>query len=383
MDLSGDKTGRPYDYLKKIIDQETLNLGVAIPAIVESFDPATQEIEAVPVIRRRLRAEDGSLSVDDRTKHIKIPMCTPYVRTLGFSLTMPIQPGDAVMLVFQDRGIDLWQETGAISDPPESDGTRAHHYTDAIYVFGPISLADAIEDFQIDSTELRNRDRSCAIQIYDDKAQVRAPLFNETTWTAGGSIESFAPIDIEEQALIDVIHDAGVNIENTAGSDIENLAGSDITNTATAGSITDTAATGHTTNCLLSIEENAGTSITETALGAIENDAGTTIIYTAGTTILIDGGGKVTVSSDVEVEVIAPSAKVTAPSITLTGNVLLTGNLTVTGTVTAAGFSGPGAGAASFANGLSTPSAIINGIASETHKHNETGTVTSTPIAGP
>lgn len=373
MDFSGDKSATDYDNIKKIIYQEGLGLGVAIPAIVDSFDPATQMIEATPVIRRRTRDADGSLSLEDRPRQIKIPACMPFVRTLGFSITMPLQPGDQVMLVIQDRGIDNWQETGEISDPPDLDEVRAHQYTDAIYVIGPIDLETPIVDYQIDSIEIRNEARDCAMQLWDDHVQIRAPLLNKTTWTTGGSIESFAPINIKESALIDIEHTAGVDITETAGSDISS--------TAVGGKISRNSAAGHDTTTLLNITEDAGTSI--------EMDAGTFVTIDAGTTITIDGTGKVTVTSDSEVEVSAPVAKITAPAVTITGattitgNTIINGNLTVTGTITAGGFSGPASGAASFANGLTTPSATINGIASETHKHTETGTTTSTPIAGP
>jgi len=367
-DFSGDKTATTFDNLRKIIYQENLSLGVAIPAIVDSFDPDTQMIEATPVIRRRTREDDGSLAVEDRLKQIKIPACMPFVRTLGFSITMPLQPGDQVMFVIQDRGIDLWQETGEISDPPDLEEVRAHQYTDAIYIIGPIDLATPIIDYQIDSIEVRNEDRTCALQIWDDAAQVRAPLTNRTTWDEFGSITSFAPIDISEIALGDITEDA-------AGDIIEEAIG-DISSLSVAGKISRDSALGHETETLLSITEDAGTSI--------EMNAGTFITLEAGSTILIDGAGKVTISSDVEVEIIAPSVRLSATTVYMIApTVNMSGNLNVTGTVTAAGFSGPASAAASFTNGLTTPSATINGIASETHKHNETGTQTGIPIAGP
>lgn len=393
MDLSGDRSGKPLDYLRQIIQSEQLALGVSIPAIVDSFDPATQMLEATPVIRRRRRLEDGSTEVEDRQRQIKVPLCTPYVRTLGFSLTMPISAGDHVLFIFSDRGIDLWQETGEISDPPDVKNVRAHNYTDAIYILAPIPLSDPIEDYQIDSTELRNRDRSCAIQIWDDHAEVRAPLTNSTEWTIGGDIEEFAPGNIQETAL--------GNIEEFAVGDITEDALGDIASDA-AGEITRLSAFGHSTTTGTSIDEIAGTSINETAVTGNINEtatagsvnstaalaqnltAGTTVIITGGTTVTIYGTGKVLVESAAEVEIKAPVVNVTAPVVNLTGALTtVTGNLVVTGSVTAAGFSGPASAAANFANGLSTPSAVINGIESKTHKHTETGTVTGIPIAGP
>jgi phage baseplate assembly protein gpV len=360
VDLSGDKSGKPLDYLRQIIKSEQLDLGVSIPAIVDSFDPATQMIEATPVIRRRRRLEDGSFEVEDRQKQIKIPLCTPYVRMLGFSLTMPISAGDQVLFCFADRGIDLWQETGEISDPPDTNQVRAHNYTDAIYIVGPIDLASPIEDYRIDCAELRNRLRDTAVTIWENEAQVRAFPTNRTTWTSTGDVDTFAPSDINELALGDITENAGGNIEEEAIGDITSL--------SVGGSIERDALLGHATASGLDITENAGTSI--------EMDAGTFIDAKAGTTINVEGGGTVTIKS-------AGLVVIEAPAISIIGNATITGNLIVTGTVTAAGFSGPASAAANFTNGLTTPNAVINGIESKNHKHNETGTQTGIPIAGP
>lgn len=360
MDRAGDKTAAPVENIQQIIQQELLTVGVAIIARVDTFDPATQEIYATPMIRRRVRSSEGALSVEDRPQQIKIPLATPYVRMLGFSLTMPISPGDQVMLIIQDRGIDLWQETGEISDPPETDETRAHNYTDAIYILAPIDLATPIEDYRIDSAELRNRTRSTALTIWDNEAQVRATPTNKTTWTITGNVETFAPVSIKEDALVNVEHTAGVNIINTAGGNI--------TETATTGAFTETAALGHTIN--------AGLNVVENALTSIEMDAGTFVTMAAGSTIDIEAGSTLTIDSDTTVVI-------NAPSTIINSDVTINGDLIVTGTITAAGFSGPASAAANFGNGLTTTDATINGISHKNHKHTETGTTTSTPIAGP
>lgn len=333
MDYSGDKSTSPIEDIQRIVRQEFLNLGVAIPAIVDSFDPATQMIEATPMIRKRLRARDGSYSVEDRLKRIKIPMGAPYVRQLGFSLTMPISPGDQVIFLVQDRGIDLWQETGEISDPPDTHDTRGHQYTDVIYILNPIDLAGPIEDYQIDCAELRNRLRDTAVTIWDGEAQVRATPTNRTTWTAGGSVKTFAPINVEESALLDIKHDAGVDIDNNAGANMSNYAL--LKNTVEGG---------------VEVEINGGI-VDINSVGALTAN---------GTTITITGTGAVQITG-------APSITLTAPTVNVVGN------LVVTGTVTAAGFSGPSSGAANFTNGLTTDSAVVDGVEVDGHTHEESG----------
>lgn len=219
-DYSGDGTGDNTEFLKRVITQLFNEINCCIPARIEAFDPATQQIECIPMIRRRVKNSDGSTEIIDYEKLIKVPLLTPYVRILGFSITMPINPGDLCLLLFADKPIDLWQETGDISDPPELTGTRNHHLTDGIAMLAPIPLPNAIVDYQIDSVEVRNLDRTTALQVWDDEVEVRAKPTNYTKWDKAGDIHSDAPGDITETADVDIKHTAGGVIVDTAGTTV-------------------------------------------------------------------------------------------------------------------------------------------------------------------
>jgi len=203
MDLSGSKSGTQGDYLRQIIDRQLADMHTSIPAIVESFDPATQMIECIPVIRARKKTIDGVEFTEDRPKLVKVPLITPYVRMLGFSMTMPILPGDMVLLMFSERGLDYWQETGEISDPPEDKGARMHDLTDGIAAVGPISLPDAILDYQIDSMESRNRDRTSSFQLWEDELEARITNGTFTHQKANGDIDSEAVNNINTKVAVD------------------------------------------------------------------------------------------------------------------------------------------------------------------------------------
>lgn len=192
MDLSGSKSGSDVDYIRQIIDRLLAGTHTSIPAIVESFDPATQMIECVPVIRSRIKDIDGNVETVDRPKLVKVPLITPYVHVLGFSFTLPIQPGDTCLLMFSERGLDYWQETGEISDPPEDTGARIHDITDGIAAFGPIAKPNAIEDYQTDSTEQRNRDRTSSVQLWDAKSEWRIKTGSHITQHESGDVDTKA-----------------------------------------------------------------------------------------------------------------------------------------------------------------------------------------------
>ena len=232
VDYSGNKTGNNTEFIRRVVSRMFSEINVCIPAQIEAFDPATQMVECVPMIRRRVKNPDGSEEIVDCEKLIKVPLLTPYVRILGFSLTMPVSPGDICLLLFADKPLDLWQETGDVSDPPETKGSRNHHITDGIAILSPIPLPNAIEDYQIDSAEIRNDDRTTALQVWEEKAEVRAKPGNYTTWNDDGDVNTYAPSSIDDTALIDIVQTAGVNNQTYAGLLIEEETLGDISNFA-------------------------------------------------------------------------------------------------------------------------------------------------------
>jgi phage baseplate assembly protein gpV len=359
MDQSADRSSTQLEYLRQMIVRVLSDTHVSMPAIIESFNDGTQEIECVPVIRRRIYDSEGNSMLEDMPKLIKVPLITPYVRMLGFSMTMPIAPGDTCILHFADRGVDNWQETGAISDPPDDNRPRQHHLTDAFATLAPIALPDSIVDYQTETAELRNRDRTTAVEIAEDWSELRATPGNYTTWTDGGDITSFAPGDIEERAIF--------NIDMTAGVSIEMIAGVSISS-ETPGSISENAGT--------TISEIAGTSISQAAPAIIDTASAThtvtaptqtanatsrtvtaTASYTLNTVLAtLTGTGTVAVNGGVINLTGVTAVNITAPIITLNGAVVINGALTVSGLMTGNG-------------GISSDSMEIDGVEMAGHVH--------------
>lgn len=89
---------------------------VSFPAVVISYDPTLQRATVKPVIRPRI--------VDPQTReHVPDPVAPPAIPNLpvawqvgaagSSSITMPLQPGDAVRVVVSDRSVDEWLATGS------------------------------------------------------------------------------------------------------------------------------------------------------------------------------------------------------------------------------------------------------------------------------
>jgi len=302
MDIAGSKSGTDVDYLRQIIDRQLADTHTAIPAIVEAFDASTQMMECVPVIRARKKDTEGNETTELRPKLVKIPLSTPYVQMLGFSLTMPVTPGDTVLLIFNERGLDYWQESGDYSDPPEDHGARMHDWTDGIAVLGPISKPAAIVDYQIDSAELRNEDRTTSCQIWENEAELRIKEGSFHHQKTNG--------DIDTEAIKNTNTKVGVN-RNLQVNGISTELAIVGKNTSVGGYKNELIGAGEdvltignsSQSSYLSRSEYAGLNITKYANGTYDIVAGTAV-------------------------------RITAPTINLCGDVVITGNLDIVGTLT-------------------------------------------------
>jgi hypothetical protein len=65
-------------------------------------------------------------------------------------------------LVFSERAIDNWWETGKVSPPSDS---RMHSFSDGLALLGFRSLPNVIQDFNASAVELRSFNGAAKVQI--------------------------------------------------------------------------------------------------------------------------------------------------------------------------------------------------------------------------
>lgn len=117
----------------------------AIPARVESYDAALQQISAQPLIQASYAGEDGV------RRHERLPPVTnvPVLMPGGGSMriTFPVEIGDTVWLVFSMLSLDEWLSGGQESTPVSD---RRHSLSDAVAITGlrpaPRALGDSPTD---------------------------------------------------------------------------------------------------------------------------------------------------------------------------------------------------------------------------------------------
>lgn len=159
------------EVLNQFFNNKVAELRVATPAQIVSYDYKTQLATVQPVISRRYD--------DERVEPFKpinnVPIVFP--RSGGASLTFPVKAGDPVLLVFSDRSLDTWKQSGGVQ--PQDD-IRKHSINDAIGFVGISAMThpsqaenndDVLLDF--DGNKLRMKPSGNAEVVSDQSIVLR------------------------------------------------------------------------------------------------------------------------------------------------------------------------------------------------------------------
>ncbi|HHI0811468.1 TPA: Gp138 family membrane-puncturing spike protein [Escherichia coli] len=136
------------------------SLRVALPGIIQSFDPETVTCTVQPAIYGQRLGDDGALVSEEMPILPDVPVVFP--RGGGCTLTFPVKPGDECLLVFSDRCIDFWWQSGGVQEPVDP---RQHDLSDAFAIVGPQSQAQKISSISTSAVELRSDDGGTKLSL--------------------------------------------------------------------------------------------------------------------------------------------------------------------------------------------------------------------------
>jgi phage baseplate assembly protein gpV len=164
-------TSSDADCLEVFIRRMFMRVNTSIPAIITSFNKDLQIVKVKPCIKA-IKTIDDNKEYVELPELIEVPIITPYSFSSGFSLTFPIKPGDECLLLFSQRSIDYWLNSGGIQCPVEDISPRNHSLSDAIAIAGLSSKPNSIKDYQNDCIELRNKDRGVRVTLNDEEVEI-------------------------------------------------------------------------------------------------------------------------------------------------------------------------------------------------------------------
>lgn len=133
---------------------------VAMPGIIQSFDPGAVTAVVQPGLRCVQTNNDGTTSTSEYPQLVDVPVVFP--RGGGCTLTFPVKAGDECLLIFSDRCIDFWWQSGGVQEPVD---TRQHDLSDAFAIVGPQSQAQKISGISTSSAQFRSDDGSTYFEI--------------------------------------------------------------------------------------------------------------------------------------------------------------------------------------------------------------------------
>lgn len=119
------------EIIRSALDSRLLDVHVALPCRVESYDPVTQTVEALPMIRRAIADDAGTIQHEELPKLPNVPVLFP--RSAAFSATWPLIAGDFVLVIFCSSAIGNWRSSGDIADPGD---LRRHDLSHAVAIPG-------------------------------------------------------------------------------------------------------------------------------------------------------------------------------------------------------------------------------------------------------
>lgn len=133
---------------------------VSIPGIIQSFDPDAVTAVVQPAIKGAEKDESGAEVSVNLPLLVDVPVVFP--RGGGCTLTFPVKAGDECLVIFADRCIDFWWQSGGVQEPVDD---RMHDLSDAFCIVGPQSQAKNISGISTSAVELRSDDGETKLSL--------------------------------------------------------------------------------------------------------------------------------------------------------------------------------------------------------------------------
>lgn len=150
-----ERISDPEDADNARLDELSGLIRCAFPGIVTKVNLEAQTVEVKIALMGSVTDET------DTTTYVQYPILpdVPIVwpRAGGLAITLPVAVGDECLVVFADRCIDAWWQSGGVQRPMDS---RKHDFSDAFAIFGVTSQPRRLPSVSADAIEIRDDARA-------------------------------------------------------------------------------------------------------------------------------------------------------------------------------------------------------------------------------
>lgn len=120
--------------------------------VIKSFDAAKQTAQIQICVLRQVPDLDSQPPVFKSVPYPLLLDCPVFVPAGGSGyLTFPVTAGDSCLVLFNDRDIDIWFDTGGTALP---NSQRAHDLSDGLALVGFRNKANALAAYSTTGAEL-------------------------------------------------------------------------------------------------------------------------------------------------------------------------------------------------------------------------------------
>jgi len=170
------------------LDGRQARIRTAMPGLVTAVDLARQTVSVQGAIQGQQESPDGTVAAVNLPLFVDVPIVWP--RAGGYAITFPVKAGDEVLVVFGDRCIDSWWQSGGIGAPLEP---RMHDLSDAFAILAPASQpkAQALPNVSSTSVQVRNEAGTAYLEITDD-GDINIVAARDIKTTAGRNHQQMA-----------------------------------------------------------------------------------------------------------------------------------------------------------------------------------------------
>lgn len=202
-------------FVRDAIEARMLSVNTAIPAKVLAYDRDNGTVDVRPLLKRKY--SDGTVS--ELPKIFNVPI--QWYRANNAYITLPIKVNDTVTLIFSQRSLDQWKQSGGTVDPKDP---RKHALSDAIAVPGLYPKSTAPADPSPDNLEIVNNKAKVSLSpdgdvVANNDTATLSMLTNGTLkFTNENLTAEFKPNgDVEltnGNAVVSVKNDGEITIDN-------------------------------------------------------------------------------------------------------------------------------------------------------------------------
>lgn len=190
------------------------NVGTSIPGNFISFDASTQLAQIqIGIVRI-----DVNGNTFEPSPLIECPVA--FLGGSQYFIEHQIDPGDECLIIFSQRCIDGWVNSGGVADNPIM---RFHDFSDAAVLPGLRSQPNKINDFQNNGVRLRNKDGDKYIwlkndgtaEITVDTLNINGNIVHEGDTTHNGNTTQTGDVDVTGEATVSVdVKGGGISLKD-------------------------------------------------------------------------------------------------------------------------------------------------------------------------